>query len=734
MSPRNLSYIPPLPLYHPLLHLHMSTPSLPSPPTTADPPPPSEAAPQQPAAAPSVPTPPQPSTPSQSDSQSDKSQQPASPDRPQIAHKCLWVDCAQSFVDPEALYNHLCNDHIGRKSTNNLCLTCKWKDCGTSCAKRDHITSHLRVHTPLKPHVCEICKKSFKRPQDLKKHEKIHTEEHHAQHKHSKAITVADPAYSSRVRGDAKKPVSAVPNNLRVPAARAKSHSVSPADGAPYGVLPTPSPELGHGAVHPHHGPDVYLHNQLPSWEVLRSDAPPPMSTGSKRPLEYGVDDFLTDMKKRRVTPAYDPRMADRLNHLAYTGNGNSTSTFNPRSVSLDIRTPEELAAVNEFLVTLGRDVSAIRQPSAGHPSQAFPNENYFDAVGLSQLGIAGMPGLPSAPTNSFGPEPTYPSHSASSFAHHGSRPSYSSIQSHYPSVYSPIHDSPVSYPSAEYANPQGLRRQPPSSKYPAGPNTFPGQHYHHPTPPLESSSPHSTVSTPINTTPPQVSLQIPDASPFDHLRGPRGAPVVPHLAPVDPISKYMRPIVPLKTAPTLSSRGERPEPVEPKLPMGVHRGPPARLSTSASLSSALKHDSLYPLLTSGDVQYRLPPLSRMYRSPSPPSRESTPSSTHSSPLIQSTVLPSIHSIAPSSSFYGNGRSGDADEHLSREVGRIGLDTPPLPREITPTERRGHMELIRNLLVTINNDYKARFGTPHSAPRESPLADEESRDVEMASV
>ena len=63
---------------------------------------------------------------------------------PQNTHKCGWVDCAKTFADPEALYGHLCNDHIGRKSTNNLCLTCNWKDCGTTCAKRDHITSHLR--------------------------------------------------------------------------------------------------------------------------------------------------------------------------------------------------------------------------------------------------------------------------------------------------------------------------------------------------------------------------------------------------------------------------------------------------------------------------------------------------------------------------------------------------------------------------------------------------------------
>ena len=61
-------------------------------------------------------------------------------------------------------------------------------------------TLESAVHTPLKPHNCAVCNKRFKRPQDLKKHEKIHTEEHHAQHKHSKAITISDPGYSHRVR------------------------------------------------------------------------------------------------------------------------------------------------------------------------------------------------------------------------------------------------------------------------------------------------------------------------------------------------------------------------------------------------------------------------------------------------------------------------------------------------------------------------------------------------------
>ncbi|KAJ2595048.1 hypothetical protein H4R99_005515 [Coemansia sp. RSA 1722] len=90
---------------------------------------------------------------------------------------CHWKDCsAGTFTDPETLYAHVTNDHIGRKSTGNLCLECKWEGCQVKRTKRDHITSHVRVHIPLKPYKCPQCTKSFKRPQDLKKHEKTHTD------------------------------------------------------------------------------------------------------------------------------------------------------------------------------------------------------------------------------------------------------------------------------------------------------------------------------------------------------------------------------------------------------------------------------------------------------------------------------------------------------------------------------------------------------------------------------
>ena len=108
---------------------------------------------------------------------------------------CQWDKCSERCSSAEALFvssllpdllfsssppveltaaeDHICEKHVGRKSTNNLNLTCGWNSCRTTTVKRDHITSHIRVHVPLKPHKCDFCGKAFKRPQDLKKHVKV---------------------------------------------------------------------------------------------------------------------------------------------------------------------------------------------------------------------------------------------------------------------------------------------------------------------------------------------------------------------------------------------------------------------------------------------------------------------------------------------------------------------------------------------------------------------------------
>ncbi|KAG8924315.1 hypothetical protein FRC01_011669 [Tulasnella sp. 417] len=307
--------------------------------------------------------------------------------------RCQWEGCTVECPDGDQLYLHLCNQHIGRKSTNNLCLTCKWNNCGTTCSKRDHITSHLRVHIPLKPHICEVCDKSFKRPQDLKKHEKIHTEEHHAQHKHSKAVTVNDPGFNARVRGASSQQPNRQTSSGYLSAVAGVSHSRSPstADEAR-------SPD---GAT-----------NGLP-WDLhaLLSRGEPPKTTG-KRAHDLtvdgagaAVDGFFRDMKKRKYVSAYDAQMAERLSALSsmafaghrlaqqslQTGQFGSVSQFangkndfsgpniNP-ALSLGLggdaasaaalalsslpsqalpSTPEELAIVNQFLVRLGEQIAA---------------------------------------------------------------------------------------------------------------------------------------------------------------------------------------------------------------------------------------------------------------------------------------------------------------------------------------------------------------------------------------
>ncbi|KAG2755447.1 hypothetical protein P692DRAFT_20826475 [Suillus brevipes Sb2] len=669
------------------------------------------------------------------------------------SYNCQWVDCSIGFTDPEVLYNHLCNDHIGRKSTNNLCLTCKWKDCGTSCAKRDHITSHLRVHTPLKPHVCEICKKSFKRPQDLKKHEKIHTEEHHAQHKHSKAITVNDPAYASRVRGDAIPSKGALNRSLsgklqgpapgalpsKVPFARSRPRSGIGADGGHYSALPTPSPELEpHPSRHvPHSSYELFLQNQVPSWDGGKSDAR--ASNRNKRSLDYSVDDFFTEMKKRKVNPSYDNNMVERLNNLAYAQDGAHYDEFNPRSVSFDVRTPEELAAVNEFLVTLGRDVTANNRASQDLSGRFSPT-SYFDADSLSQLGLAGMPGL-LGPGTAYAHDAAYTqtphqSHQYATAAYPSppslGRSSHPSVQqTQYSPVYPPMHTSTPGGYSDHYTSSHrashdyGLST--PSSTY-AYPSTSTPQGHFHPTPPLDPTSPHSSSSTPSNATPPHHSSIQDSFAEFNSLRVPRGAPPPVQMAAPEYHHKAMRTMIPLKTAPA-----NAPGPVAPALSTTTHRGSINALLLPPS-SSVPSSSKLYPLLLPEDSHLRLPslkpdagpcrlpPFKDMYSPPSPrspdTSRGTTPSSTRSSPAAAHTTVPGL-------------RSTESDE-LVKKVGKIQLDH--LTKEVTPEDRRKHAELIRNLLVKINEDYRKRFGSPQMESSRVSRTRLPSVDVEMAAA
>ncbi|ORY29283.1 hypothetical protein BCR33DRAFT_724792 [Rhizoclosmatium globosum] len=99
-----------------------------------------------------------------------------------IVFLCLWnvgteqgnpKRCSLQFDDPDALYVHLSEDHIGRKALGTLQLTCDWIGClhqGRAFSKRDNVVSHCRSHVHFRANICKDCGSQFKWPQDLKKH------------------------------------------------------------------------------------------------------------------------------------------------------------------------------------------------------------------------------------------------------------------------------------------------------------------------------------------------------------------------------------------------------------------------------------------------------------------------------------------------------------------------------------------------------------------------------------
>ncbi|KAJ1722029.1 hypothetical protein LPJ53_003524 [Coemansia erecta] len=206
---------------------------------------------------------------------------------------CFWQGCtAGTFTDPETLYAHVTNDHIGRKSTGNLCLECKWEGCQVKRTKRDHITSHVRVHIPLKPYKCNQCPKSFKRPQDLKKHEKTHMDGA------EEGTTPTMPVYDYHFYQQAHRPqppphypVHAVaPQQYGTP-----SHSsISPN----LGTLSPPDGQVPYQAMHVmshqrHHSPYT-PQNSSPSIGYLPTAAPP--TTSGKRGIE-AIEQFQQTVK-----------------------------------------------------------------------------------------------------------------------------------------------------------------------------------------------------------------------------------------------------------------------------------------------------------------------------------------------------------------------------------------------------------------------------------------------------
>lgn len=90
--------------------------------------------------------------------------------------------------------------------------------------------------------------------------------------------------------------------------------------------------------------------------------------------------------------------------------------------------------------------------------------------------------------------------------------------------------------------------------------------------------------------------------------------------------------------------------------------------------------------------------------------------------------------------------AAEADERLARQVGRIALERRDSLEGEAGSLRRVHADLLRDMLVGINAEYRRRFGTPPPPPQAAPaetevrprtmrmVREESMRDVEMIAV
>ncbi|GAD94423.1 pH-response transcription factor pacC/RIM101 [Paecilomyces variotii No. 5] len=406
---------------------------------------------------------------------------------------CHWQGCSERCPTPEALYEHVCERHVGRKSTNNLNLTCQWGSCRTTTVKRDHITSHIRVHVPLKPHKCDFCGKAFKRPQDLKKHVKTHADD---------SVLVRSPEPGSR-NPDV---VFGVPGNPK--GFPTGGHYFEPAinamppqgysHGAPqyYHSQPPPQPS------NPSYGNVYYTLSQGP-------DAGHASYESKKRGYE-ALNEFFGDLKRRQFDPSSYAAVSQRLLNLhglqlplinpgvpeyqhvpaavavgspggGYSPSGSMPSHGYHLPPMGNARTKNDLLNIDQFLEQMQTTV--------------YESDDHVAAAGVAQPGAHYVQGNMSYRTTNSPPIQLPSSHATATAT---SAPGMSSATAHSPSTGTPALTPPSSAQSYTPGRSPIHRVSPPgetgSSMYPRLPSTTAADSMSAGYPSTTSAAPASTL------------------------------------------------------------------------------------------------------------------------------------------------------------------------------------------------------------------------------------------------
>lgn len=83
-------------------------------------------------------------------------------------YACAAKGCERSFRTATELARHK-RLHTGEKP-----YVCQAHNCGKMFRRRHHMVEHSRMHLPDRPFECEVCKRTFKHADSLKRHLKTH--------------------------------------------------------------------------------------------------------------------------------------------------------------------------------------------------------------------------------------------------------------------------------------------------------------------------------------------------------------------------------------------------------------------------------------------------------------------------------------------------------------------------------------------------------------------------------
>ncbi|KAB8343063.1 hypothetical protein FH972_022657 [Carpinus fangiana] len=358
---------------------------------------------------------------------------------------CQWVNCGERCVSPEALYEHVCERHVGRKSTNNLNLQCQWGPCRTTTVKRDHITSHIRVHVPLKPHKCDFCGKSFKRPQDLKKHVKTHADD-------SVLLRSPEPSAASRHNQGAHYATG----GKNGPAGY--YHADHSAAGYGYQGHPGGHAPFPPGSHASNYGPVGSVYYNVPQAGYAGGDL-----TESRKRGHDALEQFFSDAKRRQIDANHYFDLGARFgglqglsmglgpfggynNQHGYGGGmddsyGGTAATYQqapqPFTPFTELKTKNDLMSIDQFLEQLQNTVYE-------HPGRSMPEQVH---IGLDPRLNGSPPHLPSVAQAAQGATPGAYSNASLTPSLVEDTPTPSSMhQSHSPaSVHSQHNSSPRS-------------------------------------------------------------------------------------------------------------------------------------------------------------------------------------------------------------------------------------------------------------------------------------------------